>query len=237
MADMNYSNSIIYTGEYVEYENEYGAVVQAPLATYKYENGQIIVDEMSGLEKARYIGEITKYYNDIEEKLNNTTEKFSREVKDDLKAIYMINLDNSFRENVLASWSSDGRYSDSSALCHRPKKSNKNKINIFTDEFIDLKEDNYDFMVDGFIHECGHAYANNHRLFADFDDSSYWKRIYDNISSNEINVEFLGDYAFTNSYELFAESTRYFFSEPERLKMVQIDDNESLYDVMNELLN
>ena len=66
-----------------------------------------------------------------------------------------------------------------------------------------------------------------------------WRKIYKQVSSNETYKDYIGDYAYTNGRELFAEATMYYYHDPDKLKMVDIDvpGYDNLYDYMDHVMN
>ncbi len=221
-----------YNGEFVEFYNKDGLKVKAPLATFKCVDGKVICEPMTLLEKSKYIVGLSKYHGDIMEKLAGTSEKFQKEILDRTKNITFIYRDPNSKEEI--------EYGlNASAYVTSFNNSNILNMAVFTDQFMDTingihSQEVYDYMTNAFIHECGHVYGNsdtNDDL--DRDRNSTWNEIYSQVVSNSANEENIGLY--TNAFELYAESSRYYYSAPERLKMVEIDVDgyTNLYDYMD----
>ena len=117
---------------------------------------------------------------------------------------------------------------------------------MFSDQFINLKDEEsvynmdfaYEYMVNSFVHELGHAFANNKIFGKDRDETKEWKAIFNQIVAKEDRENYFRDYAVTNPAELFADVCRDYYNKPNNLKMVEIEINgyDNLYDYMNDLM-
>ena len=229
-------SNIKYNGEFIEFYNEDGIKVNAPLAIFKCEDGKVVYEPMTYLDKNRYIGRLFNYHNSIMTKLDGTTEKFKNEITDRVETITFLYLDPNTRKKIEAA---DGF----AAYCTQGTGWSKTSdIVMFTEQFMDIKEnvyspDLFEYMSNSFIHECGHAYANNTNadFFLDRDKNSTWNDIYKQVISNPVNEDTLRSYSLSNKFELYADSTDYYYSDPDRLKMVEInvDGYDNLYDYMD----
>ena len=236
--------NIQYSGKYIEFENEQGMTIKAPLAIVKYENGKIIFDPMTEEEQERYVEKVAQYNNDIMFNFENLyTYDFKQEITDRVTSTTILYIDRESRDSI--------DYARSyAAYCDRKNGPSKSDIVIYSDQFIELNpesdatywynsEDAYDYMVETYTHELGHAYANNHSFnLLDRDQSRIWNEIYNEVTGEDTNREFLGDYAFTNTHEFFADAIRYYYHDAERLKMIDIDVEgyNTLYDYMDYIL-
>lgn len=241
-----YDDTAKYDGEYIEFENKDGIKVRAPLAIAKYENGKIVYTPMTAEQKEQYINKVTHYYNDIMENSEKYSDKFKNETGDRVDSLTFVYIDPASRDKIDAI---DG----CCAYCQRTGNfSNHSDILVSTDEFIDLDDpsntntpSSYDYMVDAYTHELGHAYGNNMMLFPDRDTDNFWNVIYDKVNNDPANTDILRDYSLKNQKELFADATAYYYTDPDRLKQVPINVEvpatnikfETLYDYMDFVLN
>lgn len=240
--------TVKYEGEYIEYYNEDGIKVRAPLAIAKYVDGEIVYVPMTENQKKKYINKVTQYYNDVMDNKKLYSDKFKEETGKRVESVTMVYIDPDSRENIQAA-------DQSAAYCSKTNGySNRSDIVIYSDEFLNFDDKNsynnhqwqYDYMLEAYTHENGHAYANNKRIFKDRDTNATWKSIYDQVTSKdvyEVNKETLREYSLSNKYELFADSTDYYFHQPDRLKNVEINIDvdgkkyETLYEYMDYVLN
>lgn len=240
-----YDDTIQYEGRYLEYYNEDGIKVTVPLAIAKYENGKIVYVPMTKDQETAYINKVTHYYNDIMKSTDVYSDKLKKELGKRVDSLSMVYIDPNSKEQIQAA-------EGAAAYCARTGKySNHSDIVVFSNQFINLEDHNdihntqkrYDYMIRAYTHENGHAYANNRLLLRDRDTNDTWNNIYNQVSGDEINKEILRDYSVSNKKELFADSTDYYYNEPERLKQVEIDVEangkkyNTLYDYMDYVLN
>ena len=233
---------IKYKGESALFPNDYGFNIVAPFAVANYIDGKIVYEEMTEEQKKEYLFHVSKFYNDM----MDLYDKCSDKLKDEM-AIRLNNVVFVYRKSKEIS-------ADYAAYCvPEDGWSNNSSFVIFTDQFLYYNEngvfdclyqDGYKYMIESFIHECGHAYANNIAdpdfiSAFDRDDNSTWKRIYKTVSSNEANRQILRDYSLKDKEELFADSTCYYFTDPDKLKMVEINvrSYKTLYEYMDDILN
>ena len=241
----DYDDNVKYEGRYIEYYNEDGIKVIAPLAIAKYENGKIVYVPMTKDQETAYINKITHYYNDIMKSTDVYSDKLKKELGKRVDTLSMVYIDPNSKEKIQVS-------NGNAAYCaSKGKYSNHSDIVMFSDQFINLENPNdihntqkrYDCMVRAYTHENGHAYANNRLILDDRDNNKAWTSIYNQVSSEEINKEVLREYSVKNKAELFADSTEYYYHKPDKLKQVEIDIEvhgkkyETLYDYMDYVLN
>lgn len=240
-----YFNTIEYEGEYIEFDNEDGILVRAPLAIATYQNGKIVYVPMTEEQKEAYINKVTFYYNDIMDIKNNLySDKFKQEIRERVETNTIIYVDPKSRQYI-----DDAK---NKAAFTQPIGFNHSDIVIYSDQFIDFDENNiyyntkeeYNYMLEAYTHENGHAYANNRFIdIFDRDEIVVWENIYDQVKSDPANVKILRDYSLSTKKELFADSTAYYFHDPDRLNNVEIDITvhnkkfDNLYDYMDYILN
>lgn len=235
----------LYSGEYIEYKNDDGLIIRSPLAIAKYENDKVIFIPMTEEEKKNYIERITKFYNEISVDLKNGPQKYKDEIIDRVDSYTINYLDTETAGDIVHALAYTLSTSDS----------NHSDISIFAQNYFDINESNdysaqqiddlqLDSMLEGFIHESGHAYANNkidNNFFSntDRDDTNSWNEIYNQVCSDDVNRHVIFDYAFSTKGELFAQATKYYVYDPDRLKMIDIDIDgyDTLYDYMDYILN
>ena len=240
-------NTAKYDGEYVEFENKDGIKVRAPLAIAKYENGEIVYKPMTDEQKEDYINKLTTYYNDIMENTSDYSDKFKNETGDRVDSLTFVYIDPASREKI----DSVNGYS---AYCSPINGlSNHSDVVVCTDMLINFDDSSswyntdeaYDYMLETYTHELGHAYANDRFIAWDRDDTYVWNQIYDTVTSDPTNKDILRDYSMKNKNELFADSTAYYYTDPDKLKQVEINFEmpefnmkyDTLYDYMDYILN
>lgn len=238
-----YDDTLKYSGEYIEYVNKDGILVRAPLAIVKYENGNIVYTPMTEEQKEQYINRITNYYNDVMDNAEDYSDRFKDETGDRVDSVTFVYVAPTSKSQID---SVDGY----AGYCRRTGTySNHSDILLCSDEFINFddpnsnynSQQNYDYMLNTYTHELGHAYGNNNMFFPDRDNSGFWNTVYDKVSSDSVNENILREYSLTNKYELFADATDYYYSDPDRLKQVQLDLSvpgtalhfDTLYDYMD----
>lgn len=247
-------DTVKYEGEYLEFTNEDGEITRVPLAIIEYDDksDQIKYYPMTYEQKKQYINKITQYYNDIMDNSKNYTDRFRNETNDKVDSLSIIYIDPSSRNKIQATYN---KYSEAgnAAYCKQTSGlSNHSNIVIFSNEFINFDDSSsnnndevYDYMVRCYTHELGHAYANNRMILWDRDNTYVWNNIYNTVTSDDTNRQILRDYSIAAKQELFADSTEYYYNDPDRLKQVEINIDlpefkmhfNTLYDYMDYILN
>lgn len=236
-------SSVTYDGEYIEFKNYGDIVVRAPLAIAKYEDGKVVYVPMTEQQKKDYTRKITQYYNDAMSYGDAYSDKFKSEIGDRVDSMTFVYIDPASKDKIddARDWAGFCR-----SVSHFTKRSD---IVYYSSEFINLDDIDdsmsYDYMVNNcYNHELGHAYGNDNVLLVDRDELFYWNQAYERVKSDEANKQILREYSLTNQKELFADATAYYYSDPDRLKQVDVDIEvpfvgkfETLYDYMDWVLN
>lgn len=245
MVDKNSNHWIIYEGDYLNF-NISNIEINVPLEKYVAEGGVLTTKPFSNLDKVRYMDITTRYVNDIMDNFNNNTTPYFREtIIYTLATITLTYVDESAYNYIRTEptiYCGYCMYNDSSTR-------NRNDIVMYTNKFVDgssYRSDGYNFMVDAMHHEMGHAFANDSAFDgADMHDSLTWKSIFNDVSKNREEYEaILRPYSFKNRHELFADSVMYYYTDPEKLKMIEIDVDindylhyDNMYELMSYILN
>lgn len=248
-------DTLKYDGEYLEFTNEDGKIAKIPLAVIVYDDksSQIKYVSMTDEQKEQYIDKVTQYYNDIMNNSKNYSDKFRSEINDRVDLLSILYIDPSSREKIQAA---HNRYTDvgSAAYCKNANNiSTHSSVVIFSNEFINFDDSSscfntdeaYNYMVNTYTHELGHAYANDRMILWDRDNTYVWNNIYDTVANDNTNLQILRDYSVADKKELFADSTDYYYNDPDRLKQVEINFDlpefnmhfDTLYDYMDYILN
>ena len=238
-------NTYTYEGEYLQYFNESGIEVIAPLQEITTtENGEIISkNSLYGNDKQRYIEKINNYYFTIMKQSQKFTQKFKEQTSQNLKTIFMAPFTNKDKIGPTDGWLA---YITQNEFELNQVSSN---MIIDTNQLTNENINKYHYMVNGYIHELGHVFANasDGQLFSnEIDMDEYWVNIYNQIKTYAGDNGPLKEYAATNSREAFAECVAEYFGEGEyntnNLKAIDVIDPETgekttLYDVMDKILN
>ncbi len=210
-----------FTGDYLECYDSLGRFVDVPLAIASYENGKLVFTPMTESQKKIYTEAINNYFQEIEK---------SKDLYTDF-----------FKDNLQLNSTVFVYYDQYSAPDYSGVHTAGSNIFINANDFVNVGDklvyrDLSNSMVSAYTHELGHEFAKRLKYF---DDSKEWKEIFNQVSSNEAYKEYIGEYAYSNDDELFAEATRYYYHYPDKLKMVDIDKDgyDNLYDYMDALMN
>ncbi len=159
---------ITYTGEYLQFFNEYGIEVVAPLGSFAY-TGEYTA--FSSLEEAEeYLNEFPErvdvcrqYYNRIMDNINNRYTDFHREALRQNLGRIIFEIDDSGAFNYVDALGNPiQRDSDAITYLAMPGDYQKTEINVGIGNLLWNKEDCdlFEYMVDAFTHETGHVLDN-----------------------------------------------------------------------------
>ena len=179
----------INTSYYLRFFNEFGLSVTAPIDIV---NGSS--NNTTFMNNNKYIGLLSTYYHNIMYNSNNNFPKSIKNIIPKLTGLELVHLGN-------PKYGAYCRYTgnDSSYIC------------IDTSEFILAKDStvssrepyyNYEFMVEAFEHELGHAFDHANSFFTETEE---FKSIYNQVCEFDKDDIYLRKYAKDNPQELWAE--------------------------------
>ena len=234
-----------YKGDYLEFYNPYGVPTIAPLCEFIYRDATIEGwNIMDNQEYESYARGLSKYYIDIMKKSDTYSKHFKKQVYNHLDKLVFLN----------------GIYNQDWAAYCSPLTDVNSMVVIDTNKFLEkddttgtyIERDNtfWDFMIDSYTHELGHAYANassKEKRTSDIDYSKDWEKIFEYVKLQEKEHATIRDYAFESPEEFFAECVAEYYGDKNScsiynandLKIIQIEfmgKKISLYDCMSLIL-
>ena len=228
-------NDYDYEGYCLDFYNENGINVKVPLATYtteKTSDGEKAIPQKSDNDKINEMTNISgKYYSEIMKNgKENYSKKFDETIKNNLEDIIMVYGDDKFTKKNWAAFSVG--------------KAEPMKSQVVIS--LDCVKATPEYMTDAYTHELGHCYgcSTDKGDFNRIENSETWTKIYNQVNENDPDHSLIGDYAHSSMFELFAESTAFYFNSGKydfynenNLKAVEIDVDgyDNLYDYMKSI--
>ena len=215
--------------KYLEYYNNSGKKVIAPLIKIKYDpesNGYkgYTYAKMSEEEINSYVLQTSIFHHSIMVENAKYSKKFKDTAIDPLKQITLEYIDYDKEKVNGFDWAA---------------YTNSNSYATFDMRYDGLNESTHKFMVEAYSHELGHSFdysvTGTGNRFSNYDD---FIDVYNQINEKDSNFSIIREYGHSTPSECFAECTMIYYNDPKALKEIELDldDTPNLYEYMKGIL-
>lgn len=215
--------------KYLEYYNNSGQKVIAPLIKIKYDpesNGYkgYTYTKMSEEEINSYILQTSAFHHSIMAENVKYGKKFKDTAIKPLKQITLEYIDYDKKKVNGSNWEA---------------YTNNNSYITFDMKYDSINEESHKFLVSAYSHELGHSFDNSitgtGSKFSSYDG---FMDVYNQINEQDSDYSIIREYGHSSPSECFAECTMIYYNDPKALKEIKLasDDTPNLYEYMKGIL-
>lgn len=215
--------------KYLEYYNNSGQKVIAPLIKIKYDpesNGYkgYTYTKMSEKEINSYILQTSAFHHSIMVENVKYGKKFKDTAIKPLKQITLEYIDYDKKKVNGSNWEA---------------YTNNNSYITFDMKYDSINEESHKFLVSAYSHELGHSFDSSitgtGSKFSSYDG---FMDVYNQINEKDSDYSIIREYGHSSPSECFAECTMTYYNDPKALKEIKLasDDTPNLYEYMKGIL-
>ena len=215
--------------KYLEYYNNSGQKVIAPLIKIKYDpesNGYkgYTYTKMSEEEINSYILQTSAFHHSIMAENVKYGKKFKDTAIKPLKQITLEYIDYDKKKVNGSNWEA---------------YTNNNSYITFDMKYDSINEESHKFLVSAYSHELVHSFDNSitgtGSKFSSYDG---FMDVYNQINEQDSDYSIIREYGHSSPSECFAECTMIYYNDPKALKEIKLasDDTPNLYEYMKGIL-
>ena len=214
--------------KYLEYYNNSGKKVIAPLIKIKYDpesNGYkgYTYAKMSEEEINSYVLKTSAFHHAIMMENSKYGKKFKDTAIKPLKQITLEYIDYDKEDVNGSNWIA---------------YTNNNSSITFDMKYDSINEESHKFLVESYSHELGHSFDNSIGTAGKFSSYDGFMEVYNQIEEKNSDYSIIREYGHSSPSECFAECTMTYYNDPNSLKEIELDLDKptNLYEYMKGIL-